>query len=74
MAELILVTGGAGFIGRHLARELLGRGQRVRVLDALIPQVHPNGGQPADLPADVDFRHGDVRDPDAVAAALEGVV
>jgi dTDP-L-rhamnose 4-epimerase len=73
VAELILVTGGAGFIGRHLARELLGRGQRVRVLDALIPQVHPNGGQPADLPADVDFRHGDVRDPDAVAAALEGV-
>ncbi|MCM0000285.1 MAG: NAD-dependent epimerase/dehydratase family protein, partial [Erythrobacter sp.] len=73
MAELILVTGGAGFIGRHLARELLRRGHAVRVLDALIPQVHPEGARPADLPADIDFRHGDVRDEDAVAAAFQGV-
>ncbi|HEU4732643.1 MAG TPA: NAD-dependent epimerase/dehydratase family protein [Kofleriaceae bacterium] len=35
-----LSTGGAGFIGSHLADELLGRGSAVRVLGASIPQVH----------------------------------
>jgi len=37
----ILVTGGAGFIGSHLADELLQHGYRVRVLDNLSVQVHP---------------------------------
>lgn len=69
---MILVTGGAGFIGRHLCRELLERGHRVRVLDALIEQVHPGGERPADLPGDVEFLHGDVCDGDAVARALKG--
>ncbi len=72
MSELIVVTGGAGFIGRHLARELLARGRRVRVLDALIPQVHPGREKPDDLPAEVEFIAGDVRDGDAVARALQG--
>jgi len=70
--ELIVVTGGAGFIGRHLSRELLERGYRVRVLDALIPQVHDGGEKPADLSPDIEFIHGDVRDGDAVARALGG--
>ncbi len=73
MSELILITGGAGFIGRHLCRELLDRGLRVRVLDALIAQVHPDGERPADLSQDVEFIHGDVRDGEAVAQALRGV-
>jgi dTDP-L-rhamnose 4-epimerase len=36
----ILITGGAGFIGSHLADRLLGLGHRVRILDNLSPQVH----------------------------------
>ena len=39
MGERILVTGGAGFIGREVTRELLRRGNEVRVLDSLIEQV-----------------------------------
>ena len=40
MSKHILITGGAGFIGSHLADELLDRGYRVRALDLLVPQVH----------------------------------
>ena len=36
----VLITGGCGFIGRYLAQELLDNGYKVRVLDALIDQVH----------------------------------
>jgi dTDP-L-rhamnose 4-epimerase len=39
----VLITGGAGFIGSHLADQLLERGHRVRVLDCLLPQVHGEG-------------------------------
>lgn len=73
MSERILVTGGAGFIGRHLCRELLRRGHEVRVLDALIEQVHPGREPPADLPADVELIRADVRDAGAVAGALNGI-
>jgi dTDP-L-rhamnose 4-epimerase len=73
LSERILVTGGAGFIGRHLSRELLARGHEVRVLDALIEQVHPGGERPADLPDDVELLRADIRDGDAVARALAGV-
>ncbi|HVZ07491.1 NAD-dependent epimerase/dehydratase family protein [Rhodopila sp.] len=70
MARTYLVTGGAGFIGRHLVRELLDQGHRVRVLDSMLPQVHGTNGVP--LPNDVGFVRGDIRDPRAVARALEG--
>ena len=50
------ITGGAGFIGRHLARALLERGYRVRVLDSLIEQVHAAaGGVPSELEPDVEL-------------------
>ena len=68
----VLITGGAGFIGSHLADELLSRGHRVRALDVLLPQVHPNG-PPAYLNRDVELQIGDVRDEDALRRALHGV-
>jgi dTDP-L-rhamnose 4-epimerase len=73
MAETVLITGGAGFIGRHLAQALLDRGDRVRVLDALIEQVHPARERPAELAQDVELIVGDIRDEGAVLRALKGV-
>jgi dTDP-L-rhamnose 4-epimerase len=70
----ILITGGAGFIGSHLADELLEAGYTVRALDNLSPQVHgPAARRPDYLDPDVELRIGDVRDPEAVRLALEGV-
>ena len=69
----ILITGGAGFIGSHLADELLEHNYDVRVLDNLTPQVHGDVSRPAYLHREVDLRVGDVRDPAAVRSALEGV-
>lgn len=71
--EKILVTGGAGFIGRQVCRELLSRGHEVRVLDSLIEQVHGAGERPADLDAQVELIHGDVRNGHAVERALQGM-
>ena len=73
MADTILITGGAGFIGRHVAHAALRRGHRVRVLDSLIEQVHGTRGRPDGLPEGVGFQVGDVRDAEAVAKALRGV-
>src|SRR3954454_1777777 len=69
----VLITGGAGFIGSHLADELLRGGYRVRALDALAPQVHPEGRPPEYLDPEVELVVGDVRDPQAVRRALQGV-
>ncbi|GAB3016954.1 epimerase/dehydratase [Nocardioides flavus (ex Wang et al. 2016)] len=69
----VLVTGGAGFIGTTLARELADRAEEWVVLDSLHPQVHPGSLAPTDLPGSVDLRVGDVTsadDLDAVVADL----
>jgi dTDP-L-rhamnose 4-epimerase len=73
MRETVLITGGAGFIGRHVAQLLLERGCRVRTLDSLIPQVHASRRRPSELPAEVELLIGDVRDEAAVGRALQGV-
>ena len=82
MPSRTLITGGAGFIGSHLADRLLAAGRDVRVLDNLDPQVHgplrENGGaaaaerRPEYLDDRVDLVVGDVRDRAAVDAALKG--
>ncbi len=69
----ILITGGAGFIGSHLADELLRVGHQVRAFDNLSPQVHPTGRRPAYLHPDVQLRLGDVRDPEAMHDALQDI-
>src|SRR5215831_6536056 len=68
----VLITGGGGFIGSHLADRLLADGHEVRALDNLDPQVHP-GERPDYLDAAVELQIGDVRDHDAVRRALDGV-
>src|SRR4051812_29326368 len=73
MPETTLITGGADFIGSHLARYLLEQGHEVRALDVLEGQVHANCSRPAYLDDQVELVVGDVRDRDAVAAALNGI-
>jgi dTDP-L-rhamnose 4-epimerase len=69
----ILITGGAGFIGSHLADRLLAEGHEVRALDSLDAQVHPAGERPGYLNEDVELQVGDVRDHKAVGRALDSV-
>jgi len=76
VSETVLITGGAGFIGRFVCDELLRRGNTVRVLDSLIEQVHGDvdaTGRPPLLNAEVELVRGDVRNGDVVARALKGV-
>jgi dTDP-L-rhamnose 4-epimerase len=74
LAATTLITGGGGFIGAHVALELLRRGDHVRALDDLHPQVHGDGRRrPGYLPDDVELIPGDIRDRDVVGKALVGV-
>ena len=71
---LILITGGAGFIGSHTAAELLQAGYRVRLLDNLSPPVHTGDGTWPDwVPAEAERSVGDVRNRDDWGKALCGV-
>jgi dTDP-L-rhamnose 4-epimerase len=67
-----LVTGGAGFIGSHIADALLARGVQVRILDSLETRVHPKG-RPAYVTRDLEFIQGDVRDRTTLERVLDKV-
>ncbi|WP_274425849.1 NAD-dependent epimerase/dehydratase family protein [Chelativorans sp. YIM 93263] len=72
MGKKALITGGCGFIGRHVTEELLDNGYSVSVLDSLVEQVHGDEGSP---PGDrrAEYYLGDVRDPQLVRRALKNV-
>ncbi len=71
----VLVTGGAGFIGRHLVRKLISNGYLVRIIDSLLPSVHGN------LPdqtkwlqcQDIEFVHSNMLNRDLLNEALDDV-
>jgi UDP-glucose 4-epimerase len=65
-----LVTGGAGFIGSHIAEALVERGDQVRILDNLCTGFRDNFASFGD---DVEFVEGDISDPDIVAKAVRGI-
>lgn len=69
---IVLVTGGAGFIGSFVVDRLLAAGHTVRILDNLDPQVHPDG-PPAYLARGAELLVGDVRDRAMLRRALDGV-
>jgi dTDP-L-rhamnose 4-epimerase len=70
----ILITGGAGFIGSHVADELIRYGHHVRAFDNLSEQVHGSSSdRPEYLSPDIELVRGDVRDADAVRHALDGI-
>ncbi|CAG0972112.1 UDP-glucose 4-epimerase [Methanosarcinales archaeon] len=70
--KLVLVTGGAGFIGSHLVEQLVNKGYRVRVLDVLsrgtLEYIQPlmDAGK-------IEYIDGDIRYQDAVDNAMKGV-
>jgi len=74
MRGTVLITGGAGFIGSHVASELIRAGYHVRVLDSLVTQVHGEMPErPAYLHGETEFILGDVRNPEVLDEALDGV-
>lgn len=70
MAISCLITGGAGFIGSSLARALVGRGDKVRVIDNFFSGKRENL---ADVAKDVELIEADIRDEAALGRALAGV-
>ena len=72
LSKKILITGGLGFIGSNLARELVAQGAEVTLVDSLIPQYGGNPFNIDDIRDKVTVNVCDVRDPFAMAYLLEG--
>lgn len=72
MAKNVLITGGAGFVGSHLADALLDLGHKVRIFDNLTEQVH-QGGVPGYLSPEAELVRGNIQDAAAVRRALDGI-
>lgn len=66
MKQRVLVTGGAGFIGSHVADAFLAAGWQVTIIDNL------STGRAENLPRAAEFRHADVGSPDARELAAKG--
>lgn len=77
MKKTVLITGGAGFIGSRLALSMMQTGHEVRVLDALIPQIHGNDPEFSPLyqsiKGKVDFHRGCITDRSLMARCLQKV-
>lgn len=73
MNSSVLVTGGAGFVGTHLARRLLREGCAVAILDNFNSQIHGSNQElPPDLASEVELFRGNVQDDALVSRALRG--
>ncbi len=70
LSGIVLVTGGAGFIGSHIAAVLAERGARVRIIDDLSTGYRQNLDE---IGGDIDFVEGSIADPIALSRALEDV-
>lgn len=71
MKDVVLVTGGAGYVGSHLTRKLLGRGYRVRVLDNFL--YGNEGLHDLRKGEDLELIEGDICDERAMSSAVAGV-
>src|SRR2546423_7042532 len=70
LTGIALVTGGAGFIGSHIAAALASAGARLRIIDDLSTGYRENLEE---IKGDVDFVHGSLADEKSLRRALEGV-
>jgi UDP-glucose 4-epimerase len=66
--RVAVITGGAGFIGSHLAERLVATDWHVRVID------NETTGSRKNLPLGVEYRYGDIRNPEVVGSVLNGPV
>jgi len=71
-AAKVLITGGLGFIGSHLARRLVAAGAKVTIVDSLIPEYGGNWHNVQDFRDRIDVHVSDVRDPHAISYLLRG--
>lgn len=73
MQKRILITGGAGFIGKHLALRLILEGHHIRIIDNFNPQIHDNDFLPESLNNNAEIIKGDIRDRETLKKALIGM-